>query len=93
MKRVLAMIVAGGLLSVRSAQAFQGLATRLSLERPYGTDVNPPKDVDDSRSVDAAFEGTGRRVHFRQMNNPEGFDLFHYVRGADGGLQIAVFFK
>ena len=86
MKRRLALIVVTGLLSSGSSQAFQGLDARLSLDRPYRQDNYPP------------MENAGRRVRFhpmsfRQENNPVPFNIFHYVRGENGGLKLAIYFK
>ena len=86
MKKELALILAAGLLSSGSAQAFQGLDARLSLNRPYRQDIYPP------------VESAGRRVRFRSMsfrqeNNPVPFNIFHYVRGENGGLKLAIYFK
>ena len=76
-------MVAVGLLSPGSAPAFQfqGLAERLSLDRPYSRDVYPP------------VEGASRRVNFRQVENPAHFSIFRYVRVGKEGLKLAIYFK
>jgi hypothetical protein len=95
MKRMLVLIVAVGLLSTRSAQAastdqatarpavwraFQGLAARLSLDRPYRRDDYPP------------VEGASARLSFRQVENPTRFNIFRYLRIGKEGLKLAVYF-
>ena len=80
-KKGLAWIVAVGLMSSGSAQAFQGLSERLSLDRPYRGDVYPPA------------KGASQQAKYRQGSKPARFNIFRYVRIEKTGLQIALYFK
>ena len=101
MKKELTLIAAIGMLSAGSAQAasthettahptvwrvFQGLSERLSLERPYRQE-DPPLTEHSNPYVQS------QPVSFREEPNPVRFNIFHYLRGDDGKLQFAVYFK
>jgi len=80
-KRELALALTLGVLSSARAQAFQGLAARLSLDRPYREEGQSPG------------EETGRRMHFRQPSKPVPFNIFHYLLSDKTGFRLAVYFK